>query len=116
MNAIVNFKLDQRNATKKMFKVVTHPNLKRGHKKNNFEIVSFFSKPESPNESKQKERVRYKQNSGRCSRNKHSLSTVGSATVDVCSESESRGKVGARAQTLHTTHVDIHTRHTEEEE
>jgi hypothetical protein len=41
--------------TQKMFKVVTHLNLKRGHKKNNFEIVSFsFSKPESPNESKQK--------------------------------------------------------------
>lgn len=40
----------------KMFKVVTHPNLKRGHKKTNFEIVSFFqNRNRQTSQSKKKE-------------------------------------------------------------
>ncbi len=86
--------------TQKMFKVVTHPNFKRGHKKNNFEIVSFFFKTGIA------KRVKAKIVAGVAATSTHCR--LSEALRWTCSESE--GKVGARAQTLHTTHVDTRRR------
>lgn len=102
-NAIMNFKQDQRNAPKKCLKWSRTRTSNEDTRKTTLKLFLFLFQNRNRQTSQSK-------NSGRCSCNKHSLSTVGSATVDVQRiGGESRR---TRADTPHHSRRHTHTHKT----